>query len=361
MTPAPPPPPRRAAAPAVAPATQPLRAKRPQTVPDGRPVSCGPRWARLGVWAALAAGPLALAVAVGVPKTTVAQAAPAPRPAEAVRAPADPSGTAELFVDLWLRADAATPESASAVALRSLAPGVELPKRPRATGTAPAPARVVAMREAAGPGSTWTVMVAVLPDRSEPSPASGTGLAVSPVRYFAVSGARGPGSGLVRVVGAPAEVTAPEAPTSPAEEVTHRVPADSALGTTLGEFVRTYLGGGQGAGLDRYLSPGLNVAVPKSAPYTRVEIDDVAADTEKALGPGVPADGTAARVRVRVTGEDAQGGRWPLLYRVEVTARAGRWEISQLEAGVTSSSAGASSSPAMKPSSAATASMGGAR
>lgn len=358
MTPASPPRRRRAAETAAPPAARSLRTHQPETVPAGRPVSRGPRFARLGVWAALAAGPLALAAVVAMPRTTVAQAVPAPRATEAVRPPADPRGVAELFVDLWLRADTAAPDSPTTAALRSLAPGVDLPKRPPSSDAVPA-ARVVAVRMSEGAGGAWTVMVAVLRDQTPA--AGGPGSAVSPVRYFAVSGTRGPGSGLVRVVGAPAEVAAPEAPTSPAEEVTHRVPADSALGTTLGEFVRTYLGGGQGAGLDRYLSPGLNVAVPKSAPYTRVEVDDVAADTEKTLGPGVPADGTAARVRIRVTGEDAQGGRWPLLYRVEVTARAGRWEISQLEAGVTSSSAGASSSPAMKPSSAATASMGGAR
>ncbi|MFB6617685.1 hypothetical protein ACFCV9_26310 [Streptomyces sp. NPDC056367] len=247
-------------------------------------------------------------------------------------------------MDLWLRADASTPDSPASAALRSLAPGVDLPKRPRSSDAVAVAVRVVAVRVSDGAGSAWTVMVAVLRDQSEPSPTtSGPGAGVSPVRYFAVSGTRGGDSGQVAVVGAPAEVSVQEASVSPGGEVTHRVPADSALGTTLGEFVRTYLGGGQGAGLDRYLTPGLSVAAPKAALYARVEVDDVAADTEKAANAGVPADGTAARVRIRVTGQDAQGGRWPLLYRAEVTARAGRWEISQLEAGVTGPSAGTAS------------------
>ncbi|MFE2326917.1 hypothetical protein ACFXD5_23840, partial [Streptomyces sp. NPDC059385] len=335
-----------------------LRKQRPETVPAGRPVSRGPRFARLGLWAALAAGPLALAAVVAVPRTTVAQAAPAPHATEAVRSPADPRGVAELFVGLWLRADTTMPDSPATAALRSLAPGVDLPKQPRSSDAAPV--RVVAVRMSDGAGGAWTVMVAVLRDQSDPSPTpGGPGTGVSPVRYFAVSGTRGPGDGAVAVVGAPAEVAAPDAPTPAAEEVTHRLPVDSALGTTLGEFIRTYLGGGQGAGLDRYLSPGLRVAVPKSAPYTRVEVDDVATDTEKAAAPGMPADGTAARVRIRVTGQDAQGGRWPLLYRAEVTARAGRWEISQLEAGVTGPSTG---TPSPTPTAAtAAAMMGGAR
>ncbi|MFD9411531.1 conjugal transfer protein [Streptomyces sp. NPDC059989] len=345
MTPTPPPPRRRAASASAAPAAQPLRAQRPETVPAGRPVSRGPHWARMGVWAALAAGPLALAVAVTIPRTTVAQAAPAPRPAEAVRPPADPRGTAELFVDLWLRTDAAAPDSAAAVALRSLAPGVELPKRPRTAGAAPAPARVVAVRMADGPDAAWTVMVAVLREQNEPaSSASGPDHAVVPlVRYFAVSGVRDTGGGQFTVVGPLAEVAALDAPTAPAKEFTRSVPASSPLGTTLGEFVRTYLGGGQGAGLDRYLSPGLRVAAPKSAPYTRVDVEDVAADADVAAGQAAPADGAKARVRIRVTGEDAQGVRWPLLYRAEVIARAGRWEISALEAGVTGPPAGMAS------------------
>ncbi|MFD7555226.1 conjugal transfer protein [Streptomyces sp. NPDC059835] len=332
MTPASPPR-RRPAAETV---TRSLREQRPETVPAGRPVSRGPRFARLGLWAALAAGPLALASVAAMPRTTVAQAAPTPHATEAGRTPADPRGVAELFVDLWLRADTTTPDSPASAALRSLAPGVDLPKQPR--GSDSAPVRVVAVRTSDGAdGASWTVMVAVLRDQKEqPSPTpSGPGAGVSPVRYFAVSGTRGPGSGAVTVVGAPAEIAAPDAPPPAAEEITHRVPADSSLGTTLGEFIRTYLGGGQGTGIDRYLSPGLSVAVPKSAPYARVEVDDVTADSEKAAGTGVPADGTAAKVRIRVTGQDAQGGRWPLAYRAEVTARAGRWEISRLEAGIT--------------------------
>ncbi|WP_405681246.1 conjugal transfer protein [Streptomyces sp. NBC_00868] len=359
MTPTPPPR-RRTARPSAAPAAQALRTSRPETVPAGRAVSRGPRLARVGVWAALAAGPLALAVAVGIPRTTVAQAAPAHRPAEAVRPPADPRGIAELFVDLWLRADAAVPDSAAAAALRSLAPGVELPKRPRSTGTASAPARVVAVRTADGPGGTWTVMVAAVRDQSEPAPAASGPGTVPQVRYFAVSGTGGKDGGPVTVGGGPAEVAAPDAPPVPASEFNRPVPAGSALGTSLGEFVRTYLGGGQGAGLERYLSPGLRVAAPKAAPYARVEVEDVAADAEVAAGQAVPADGARARVRIRVTGEDAQGVRWPLLYRAEVTARAGRWEVSVLEAGVTGPPA-VTPAPAPTATGTATALTGGAR
>ncbi|MET9468891.1 bacterial transcriptional activator domain-containing protein [Streptomyces sp. NPDC006544] len=61
-----------------------LRRSRPETVPAGRRVSREPRFTRIGIWAALAAGPLALALSLTAPKATVAQAAPTPRVSDAV-------------------------------------------------------------------------------------------------------------------------------------------------------------------------------------------------------------------------------------------------------------------------------------
>ncbi|MFE6848788.1 conjugal transfer protein [Streptomyces sp. NPDC057686] len=280
---------------------------------------------RYGIWTALAAGPLALAVALATPRTTIAQAAPAPRATETVRNPADPGGAAELFVDLWLRADATAPEdNGIADAMRALAPQVDLPKRPRNDNAGPA-ARAVAVRTAYGADGGWTVVVAAISDR--------TGAAAVPVvRYFAVSGAGSRDGGQFTVSGAPAEVAAPDAGAGPPSPFAHPVSSNGVLAATMAEFVRAYLGGGRGTGVERYLSPGLRVSAPRAASYARVDVEDVAADTEVALGTSVPADGTKARVRVRVSGEDRAGVRWPLVYRLEVTARAGRWEVSALEA-----------------------------
>ncbi|MBT2612740.1 conjugal transfer protein [Streptomyces sp. ISL-87] len=325
-------PPRRVAA-------QSLRSSRPETVPTaGRTVSLGPRFARIGVWTALAAGPLALAVALAVPRTTVAQAAPAPRVDGTARPPADPAGTAAMFVDLWLRADAGTPDSAIGAAVRSLAPEAELPKRSRDEGAAPA-ARVVALRTAFAPDGGWTVVVAALTNRAEPASGSGSPTVAAPAaRYFSVSGTGGKDGGSLAIEGAPAEVAAPEPAAVPASRFTHPVSSGGALATSLGEFVRTYLGGGQGAGLERYLSPGVRVSAPNATSYTRVDVENVTADAEQAAGDAVPGDGAMARVQVRVVGEDRAGVRWPLVYRLEVTARAGRWEVSALETGTTTPS-----------------------
>ncbi|MFE5518352.1 conjugal transfer protein [Streptomyces virginiae] len=318
-----------------------LRKRRPETVPL-RTAPRGPRLVRLALWGALGAGPLALAATLFAPPTAVVQAAPAPHPAEA-RTPADPRGAAELFVDLWLRADETDADSSIATAVRGLAPEVDLPKRPRPTD-APAAGRVVAVRTTVGPG-TWTVVVAAVQDRTESTPAGSPNTMAPLVRYYAVSGTGGTEGVPVTIGGAPAEVAAPDAAAVPAAQFTHRVPAGGALETSLGEFVRAYLGGWQNGGLERYLSPGLRLSVPKTAPYVRVEVTDVLA--EAATAPAVPADGAKARVRIRVSAEDKQGVRWPLAYRTEVTARAGRWEVSALESGITDLPSGTnSSSPA---------------
>lgn len=323
-----------------------LRRARPETVPVGRLVSRGPRFARIGIWTALAAGPMALAVALASPEATVAQAAPTARATDSVRPSAEPGGVAEMFVELWLRSDAAVPDSSVAAAVRALAPQAELPKRPRSeAGALTSAVRAVTVRTSWAAAGGWTAVVAAYGGRDQTAPAApGSPVAadVALVRYFAVSGIGGKDGGPVAIGGSPAEIAAPGAVAVPDSGFTHPVPSSGVLATSLGEFVRAYLGG-QGGGLERYLSPGLEVSAPKTAPYVRVEVEGVAADAESAVGAAVPADGTRARVRVRVIGEDRVGVRWPLIYRLEVTARAGRWEVSGLEAGVTAPSAGSAS------------------
>lgn len=327
----------------------PLRTTRPETVPTGRSVSRGPNLIRVGVWTALAAGPLALAVAFLTPRTTAAQAAPAPSVQGTAGPAADPAGAAAMFVDLWLRADAVSPDNAIGTAVRAMAPEAELPKRTGEQKEKPAGARVVALRTAFAPGGAWTVVVAAVTDRTEPASTPGsTAVPVPAARYFAVSGTGGENGGPLAIEGSPAEVSAPETAKAPVSRFTHTVAADGPLATTLGEFVRAYLAGGQSAGLDRYLSPGVRVTPPGASAYTKVDVEDVTADTEQAAGDEAPADGARTRVRVRVVGEDRAGTRWPLLYRVEVTARAGRWEVSTLETGSTpTGSPTVSASPAV--------------
>ncbi|MFK0223705.1 conjugal transfer protein [Streptomyces vinaceus] len=335
--------PRRRVQPAPRPAAaQPLRRSRPESVPVRLAVSHGPRLARIGVWAALAAGPLALATAFVVPRGTAAQAVPVTQAAGAPRLVADAAGTAAVFVDLWLHADAGVPDSPVAVAVRAMAPTAELPRRSRAKAAAPGAVRVVPVRTTSTPVG-WTVVVAALGDTARTaSPSTGkaperTSDTAAVARYFAVSGTGGQNGGPVAISGSPAEIAAPSTAPAPASPYTRPVPAGDALGTTVGEFLRAYLAGGQATALERYLSPGVRLSAPAAVAYARVDAEEIAADTDQAAAKAVPGDGTRARVRVRVSGEDRAGSRWPLVYRLEMTARAGRWEVSALDAGTASS------------------------
>ncbi|MFE2475337.1 MULTISPECIES: conjugal transfer protein [Streptomyces] len=323
-------------------AAQPLRRSHPETVLVRGSLSRGPCVARIAVWAALAAGPLALAAALVVPRGTAAKAAPATQATSAPRQVTDAAGTAAAFVDLWLRADAAAPDSPVAAAVRAIAPAADLPRRARTESAAPGSARVVPVRTTSTPGG-WTVVVAVLTDTAHaPSPSAGqaperTSDTVAAARYFAVSGTGGQNGGPVTVTGSPAEVAAPDTAPAPASPYTRPVPAGNTLGTTVGEFLRAYLAGGQATALERYLSPGVRLSAPAAAAYARVYVEDIAADTEQAAAKAIPGDGARARVQVQVSGEDRAGSRWPLVYRLEMTTRAGRWEVSALDAATASS------------------------
>ncbi|MDH6222882.1 hypothetical protein [Streptomyces pseudovenezuelae] len=98
---------------------------------------------RLGVWGAVAAGPIALAVAVATPATVV-QAAPEEKPDTVQTAvAASPAGYATVFLDAWLRSHAGGETSAQARLAQSMGPGIALPDVP---GAQPAPESVVAVR-----------------------------------------------------------------------------------------------------------------------------------------------------------------------------------------------------------------------
>ncbi|MFD9685242.1 hypothetical protein ACFXPX_05075 [Kitasatospora sp. NPDC059146] len=300
-----------------------------------------------GVWAALATGPLALAVAVAVPQ--MASSAPA----AAAAAPlviAPPTGYAESFVDLWLRSAGVT----DSAALRAMAPGVDLPKV-----TAAKTAKVektVAVRSTPMGGRTWQVTVAATlvlppvapqgdssaqaaPQSSPQTPAPRAG--VSPqgtddparvVRYFAVqvSMVRSAGSGgapdSLVVTGAPAQVSAPAAlaEKDPATKTYGSQVTDGPLRDTVSGFLTAYLSGVGDS--TRYLSPGARIPAPGTAAYSKVALTNLMAASAV---PASPQDGAVLDVQAGVLASDGTGD-WPLEYPLRLTARAGRWEISVL-------------------------------
>ncbi|MEV6781957.1 conjugal transfer protein [Streptomyces sp. NPDC051098] len=291
------------------------------------------------MWAALASGPIGLAVACASPAAVTPTAQAAPPPSADVRI-GDPSGLAVLFCDLWLRSDAGAADSSTAQAVHRLAPDVELPKR-LGTATPAVPQDAVAIRSSRVGQGRWSVVIAVrltVRDGASPHTPGGAGTGAV-VRYYAVpvsSAERAGGSGAFTVTAAPSQIADPAAAKISTSPFTQTLPADGPLSNSLADFFRAYLV--SVGDVERYLSPGTRLTAVAGTDYKRIAVDEVSATSEAAVGP-VPADGTTSRVRVRVTATDSASTRWPLVYELTVTARSGRWDVTALHAGATHTAA----------------------
>ncbi|MEU3281420.1 conjugal transfer protein [Streptomyces antibioticus] len=273
------------------------------------------RLSRMAVWTVIAAGPIALCVAVASSPTTVEAATPAKPASVRTTAAVDPGGYAQLFVSAWLRSSADDTTTAQARLAQSLAPDVELPD-PHADAQ-PAPQSVTAVRSAQRDGGAWSVTVAA-------QYADGT------VRYFAVPVAADSTGASFAVTGAPGVVAGPgRAETKSASAYGVSVP-EGDLSSAVGEFLAAYLTGAGEVG--RYLAPGVTLSAVSPAPYAAVSVQHVSAVEEAAAAETVPADGTTVRVLVRVEARDADG-RWPLAYELALTVRSSRWEVAALQSG----------------------------
>ncbi|MFE3144330.1 conjugal transfer protein [Streptomyces scopuliridis] len=285
---------------------------------------------RMAVWATVATGPLALISSCARSDEVVrAQPAPAARAGDTGASSLDPAGYAELFLGLWLRGGS-DEDGAAARQLHAMAPSVQ---PPRWGEHVPAAERLTAVRSLRQGDGAWSVTVAVQFKQTEAATGSDGAL-----RYFALPLViKDPGMsvGAARafvVPAAPMEVAAP-AVLKPASPYGTQVPDGSPLATTVGEFLTAYLGAGEGAG--RYLAPGIALPAPTSASFTAVRVDAVHA-VGRTDGTA-SADGGAIRVQAQITASDADGGRWPLSYALQLKARDGRWEITGLRSGLEAS------------------------
>ncbi|MGW6248020.1 conjugal transfer protein [Streptomyces roseolus] len=280
---------------------------------------------RLGVWAALAAGPVALLHAVGSPAPVAVKPAAASRPTAVqptavVAGEAGPAGFAETVIGLWLECGTAAEPSAALAQLRLLAPGVRAPRWDRHPLVA---LQVAAVRTVRAENGGWAVTVAArLADAVAGVPAeqSARGL-----RFFMVPVTEtGTGADRVFVAGAPMEISGPQDGRAPVSPYTARVD-DPALTDTVHGFLSAFLGAGGGA--ERYLAPGTALARPETR-FTGVESLQVLAQGRP---PAVGQEGATTRVRAEVTATDSAGREWPMAYAITLTARGGRWEIASLD------------------------------
>lgn len=296
------------------------------------------RWC---AWALLILGPLLAGAAwVAAPSGTGTPVAPAPS-APSTAGSQGSAGFAVLFVDAYLRAGEGDQEQL--VAYYPDATGIRLEGEPgRRTGQQ---LTVVRLRQTS-PG-IWSVTVAARVRESGPSAASTpkspsaekqqeAAPAVERLRYFQIPVATtvtGGTSGYV-ALSMPAEVAAPPRVASPELLYGPQRPAAPSDPRTqaVTEFLTAYLTGRAGD-IDRYLAPGTRITPISPAPYTGIAVDHLAVEGERGgeATTTVPADGTRLRllVSLRATGSDTV--RRPLAYALTLTARAGRWEIAELD------------------------------
>ncbi|MEV6537345.1 conjugal transfer protein [Streptomyces sp. NPDC051639] len=272
------------------------------------------RLSRLVAWTAIAAGPIALGLAITSAPTTVQAAASKPALVRAPVRSADPAGYAQLFLSTWLRSSADDSTSAQARLAQSMAPEVALPVL--AGGAQSLPDSVTAVRSVHREGGAWSVTVAAQ-------------YADGRLRIYAVPVIAGPSGGAFTVSGAPGVVAGPGRADVPPSPYRVSVP-DGDLSSSVGEFLSAYLAG---AGeVDRYLAPGVTLSAVTPAPYSRAAVQQVRAVEEVAAVGKVAADGAAVHVLAQVEARD-EDGRWPLAYELALTARSGRWEVTGLESG----------------------------
>ncbi|MGW0095972.1 hypothetical protein ACWDWS_44560 [Streptomyces sp. NPDC003328] len=172
----------------------------------------------MAVWTVIAAGPIALAVAVASTPTTVA-AAPAAKPTAVRTVPAaDPGGYAQLFVGAWLRSSADNPTTAQARLAQSIAPYVELPNP--GSDAQSAPPSVTTVRNAHRGTGAWSVTVAAQ-------------YAEGSVRYYTVPVAADAAGSSFAVTGAPGVVAGPARAEAPKSAYRVTVP-DGGLSSAVG-------------------------------------------------------------------------------------------------------------------------------
>jgi len=264
------------------------------------------RAASVLLWTLLAAGPAGLVVG----GYAVLSATP---PVQAAPVRADLSGErteagefAEQVVTAWLTTNRGSEAQASV-----LPDGYTAPRVPFRVGDL-----AVAKVEQA-PDGVWSVTVgATVTDAAKHASR----------QYFQVPVQAGP-AGMAAVT-VPAVVAAPSVVEPPPLRYRQPLGLDGALGTTVEEFL-TAMTAGNGD-VTRYVSPGTSIRPVTPAPFRTVKLLRLDAADATFDDSRVPADGNETQLLVTAAGANASGQELPLSYALTVRARAGRWEVAEL-------------------------------
>jgi hypothetical protein len=147
-----------------------------------------------------------------------------------------------------------------------------------------------------------------------------------PRRYFRVT--VNAANNALAAVGFPAPIAGPDSSTD-APPLAYRatVASSDGAGKSVVSFLTAYLTG-QGS-VQPYTSPTVTISPITPAPYSALTPVSIVASAQPS---NEPADGTSVSVLATVTAQNVIGQKVSGTYAMELTARAGRWEISSLEA-----------------------------
>jgi len=148
-------------------------------------------------------------------------------------------------------------------------------------------------------------------------------------------------------IGYPAPVVGPQSTAGAAGlGLNTQLASDSPAVETIQLMLAAYLIG-QGS-TSSYLTPGVSIPAITPAPFALLNSVSFFAEEQPSA---TPADGDTILVQALVTLQTAEGRTVTAMYFVDLTARAGRWEVTSLSTSQSSSTARVDESPAPTPSS----------
>ncbi|HUR02439.1 MAG TPA: conjugal transfer protein [Nonomuraea sp.] len=270
------------------------------------------RAGRVAAWLAVLASPL-----VTIAGLVILQPAGVPpmRDGGAPAPSASPEGWAAMYVRAWL---SATRDDSAGLEF-FYPPGM---KSQRAAGTQ-VPVDTAVVSATSPTAGIWSVVVVADVLVLEPDGKRAASLLCTQVAMA------GTGDAYV-ATSLPSPVACPG--TLGAAALAYGEVADPAgpIGQSVAGFLGAYLVG-QGQ-LDRFVSPGASLGLPKPVPFAAVQLAEVR--THEKFEPGQaarPPDGTAVRSLVRASAWDATGQSTSVDYALTLVARAGRWEVNRID------------------------------
>ncbi len=150
--------------------------------------------------------------------------------------------------------------------------------------------------------------------------------------------------GVVTALAPPSPTSAPSIGVPPQTAYRTDVRLDSPVGATVQQFLSAYLAGA--GDISRYVSPGVVLVALQPAPYRGVEVTDLKSSTDPAA---TPTDDDRIQISATVTMTVAEQQATGTSYALTLTARSGRWEISDVDSAPLMSASQAASGPPRPP------------